>query len=34
MAAEDSPMEEKPRSITAPNGEANRRNPERRPPVE
>ena len=34
MAAEDGPAGEKPRRITAPNGEANRRNPERRPPVE
>jgi hypothetical protein len=36
MAADDAPMEEKPRRITAPNGGANRRsrNLERRPPVE
>jgi regulator of protease activity HflC (stomatin/prohibitin superfamily) len=34
MAAEDAPAEEKPRRITAPNGEANRRSLERRPPVE
>jgi regulator of protease activity HflC (stomatin/prohibitin superfamily) len=34
MAAEDGPAEEKPRRITAPNGEANRRSLERRPPVE
>jgi regulator of protease activity HflC (stomatin/prohibitin superfamily) len=34
MAAEDGPAGEKPRRITAPNGEANRRSLERRPPVE